>query len=64
MAILRLGMLLWIVMLKSCDGVRAVDKGIEIRNVIMSKRLLEDNIELGNAFVDRIGLWIVYIWIC
>ena len=37
-AILRLGMLSWIVMLMACDSVGVVDKGIEFHNVIMSKR--------------------------
>ena len=39
-------------LLKACGSVGAVEKGIEIHNEIMSKRLLEGNIELGNALVD------------
>ena len=38
--------------LKDCGNVVVADKGIEIHNEIVSKRLLEDNIELGNALVD------------
>ena len=37
-------------LLKDCGSVVVVDKGIEIYNEIM--KLLEDNIELGNALVD------------
>ena len=40
-------------LLKACDSVGAVGKGMEIHYVIMSKMLLEDNIKLGNAFVDK-----------
>ena len=37
-------------LLKDCGSVVVADKGIEIHNEIV--RLLEDNIELGNALVD------------
>ena len=39
-------------LLKACGSVDAVDKGIEIHDEIMSKRLFKDNNEFGNALAD------------
>ena len=42
-------------LLKDYGNVVVADKGIEIHNEIV--RLLEDNIELGNALVDMYAKW-------
>ena len=39
-------------LLKARGSVLVADNDLEIHNEIVSTRLLEDNIELGNAFVD------------
>ena len=39
-------------LLKAYGSVVVADNDIEIHNEIVSTRLLEDNIELGNALVD------------
>ena len=39
-------------LLKARGSAVVADNDIEIHNEIVSMRLLEDNIELGNAFVD------------